>query len=344
MALTGLPDEVICEIIEIVPLSDLAILCGTSKLLHALGVPILYRTVELSERASIETFCSTVLANPGKFAELVRTFTVTAGYRVSAMLDIDNTPFLADCCNALQRIENLSLDNFLHHTQRQMQSGTFPHLVRCTLSAVEDGRWASTEHRDWVAAFLLRHPVLESIWITDHPNFESWPSTSAPIPMLNLQHLRAPPKFLSSITGTQLKDVRIQWSSRYEQVGAAFTTLKSLAADDTPFTCCTDCWADQVEEIVDAVSQHLPHTRTLQMEVQTILPLHHVLPCFARCLPRLTGLAFLSFLNISSDHSTIFGDKAQSGQTRALVDVCPTLEACRFSEFPKRRRYSFHAD
>ncbi|KAF7353954.1 hypothetical protein MVEN_01081800 [Mycena venus] len=71
-----LPNEVISEIIQAAPPSDQAALCRTSQLFHALGVPMLYRIVVLCHYESIEGFCSTVLANPSKFAGLVRSFRV----------------------------------------------------------------------------------------------------------------------------------------------------------------------------------------------------------------------------------------------------------------------------
>ncbi|KAF7358992.1 hypothetical protein MSAN_01239700 [Mycena sanguinolenta] len=335
MTLNDLPDEIIYEIMELVPPSDQAALCGTSQRLHILGVPVLYRVVALSERAPIEAFCATVLSNLPKFAELVRSFEVIAGYRVSSMLD--NSPALADTCKALQRIETLALDSFLHNTCWRMQAGTFPHLVSCTLSTVEGGRWASTAHADRIAAFLGRHLALECIWIGNHPNFEVWPAAATRIPMRSLRRLRAPPKFLACIAEARLKEVRMEWSSAFEQVGATFTTLRELAADGVPFTCAVECWAEQVEEIADAVSKHMPQTRTLHMVLQTLQQLRDIMPCLARCLPSLTDLTFLSLVNVMPDHRTLFSSNVQAFQTKALVEVCPTLQACRFNNAAWRK-------
>ncbi|KAJ6500913.1 hypothetical protein C8R45DRAFT_1092968 [Mycena sanguinolenta] len=335
MALNDLPGEIIYEIMELMPSSGQAALCGTSQQLHTLGVPILYRVVVLSERAPIEAFCDTVLSNPHKFAGLVRSFEVTAGYRVSSMLD--NSPALSDTCKALQKIETLSLDSFLRNTCWRMQAGTFPHLVHCTLSTVEGGRWASTVHTDRIAAFLWRHPTLECIWVGNHPNFEVWPAAAARIPMPSLRRLRAPPKFLACFAEARLEEVRIEWSSAFEQVRGTFTTLTELAADGIPFTCTVECWAGQVEEIMDAVSKHMPQTSTLHLVLQTLEQLRVLMPCLARCLPRLTGLAFLSFVNVILDLQTIFGSNVPAVQTTALVDVCPALQACRFNDTAWRK-------
>jgi hypothetical protein len=67
-----LPNEVISETIQAAPQSDQIALCRTSKLFHALGIPVLYRVVELYGSSFMTGFCSTVLGNPSKFAGLVR--------------------------------------------------------------------------------------------------------------------------------------------------------------------------------------------------------------------------------------------------------------------------------
>jgi hypothetical protein len=81
------PNEVMSEIIQAAPRLDQVALFRTCKLFHALGVPILYRVVDLNDYTSIEGFCSTVLANPTKFGELVRSLSITTSsdYRSSRM-------------------------------------------------------------------------------------------------------------------------------------------------------------------------------------------------------------------------------------------------------------------
>ncbi|KAJ7490775.1 hypothetical protein FB451DRAFT_1552386 [Mycena latifolia] len=66
-----LPNEIITQTIQAVPRrADQGVLCRTSKLLHGLGAPVLYRAMDLRTYASIDAVCSTVLSNPA-LAELV---------------------------------------------------------------------------------------------------------------------------------------------------------------------------------------------------------------------------------------------------------------------------------
>ncbi|KAJ7036600.1 hypothetical protein C8F04DRAFT_1394183 [Mycena alexandri] len=72
------PNEVISEIIQAAPPHDWASLCRTTMLFQGLGVPLLYRVVDLKTVASVEAFCSTIASHTAKFAKLVQSLTVDA--------------------------------------------------------------------------------------------------------------------------------------------------------------------------------------------------------------------------------------------------------------------------
>ncbi|KAJ7676831.1 hypothetical protein DFH06DRAFT_1466216, partial [Mycena polygramma] len=60
-----LPTEILFEIIQIVSSRvDLARLCRSSKLLHDIGAPILYREVDLDSHGTANLFSSAVTLNP----------------------------------------------------------------------------------------------------------------------------------------------------------------------------------------------------------------------------------------------------------------------------------------
>ncbi|KAF8209468.1 hypothetical protein K438DRAFT_1811092 [Mycena galopus ATCC 62051] len=324
-----LPNEVISEIIHTAPRSDLVAICRVSRLFHALGLSLLYRRVELASYASIDRFCSTILGNPTKFAGLVRSVALT-GY---GWVPDSVVQRLSLCCRRLLKVENISM------RRQELISCTIPSLVGCTLSAPERGLWTSTEQEDTIASFLIRHPSLRSIRIDRPGLFEPWPSTAALIPMVNLQRLWAPPMFLSSIRDTRLQEVKLSWR-RFEPVGATFATLKSLARSDNSFVCCIDCWDRFSGQIMDSISEHLPHTKTFQMELkfQNELPRGEILASFERCLSRFTGLVFFSFCNLSSPrYSAVFRDQEAEDLFRALVAACSTLRAWRFNEAAWRK-------
>ncbi|KAJ6585598.1 hypothetical protein B0H19DRAFT_1110245, partial [Mycena capillaripes] len=70
-----LPNEIIAEIIQVAPTADRAALCRASKLFHGVGVPVLYRVVNV-RRESTDAFSRTILANR-LLAGLVRSLSVT---------------------------------------------------------------------------------------------------------------------------------------------------------------------------------------------------------------------------------------------------------------------------
>ncbi|KAJ6566987.1 hypothetical protein B0H19DRAFT_716468 [Mycena capillaripes] len=192
--LEWLPPEIISEIIQAASPSDQAALCRISKLFHTLGVPVLYRVVELINYLSITLFCSAILTDTFKFPGLVRSITIELEYQDSRQLQRNS--LLSDCLKILHKIEKLSINSrYLDQTRNTVQSCTFPHLLHCALSSGE-GSWTSTESENTPASFLIRHPALESIWIQScHPESEYWPSSTSRIPLLNLKRICAPPDF-----------------------------------------------------------------------------------------------------------------------------------------------------
>jgi hypothetical protein len=81
-----------------------------------------------------------------------------------------------------------------------------------------------------------------------------------------LWHLRAPHNFPVSIANSRLAEVRLSFSNS-ESVGATFSSLRSLTRIEVPFICGIVCLPPHCDEILDSVSTHMPHTRTLQMEM-----------------------------------------------------------------------------
>ncbi|KAJ7302375.1 hypothetical protein DFH08DRAFT_1089844 [Mycena albidolilacea] len=168
-----LPDGVISEIIRTAPVYDKAALCRASKLFHALGIPVLYRVVELERHDSVERFCATVLGNPSEFAGL-------PGRLLQILLNIE---------------EILLHDLFLYETRQKLLSSPFPRLIRGTISAINELS-SSPQREDTIVSFLIRHPGLESSYIDERCLLETSLTPSAPISMPNLQRLRAPPSVL----------------------------------------------------------------------------------------------------------------------------------------------------
>ncbi|KAJ7334899.1 hypothetical protein DFH08DRAFT_294793 [Mycena albidolilacea] len=329
------PNEVITRIIEAAPPSGQAALCSTSGMFYALGVPVLYRGVKLDGNSTIDSFCSTILENPVKFAELVRSLTVTA----STWLHHRNLSRFPGCCRLLLKIESMWLYGpYLLTVRHQLLDAIFPHLVRCTLSLQSIGvlnpAWQLEENPH--TSFLIRHPGLKTLWIVRDLVSGTWPSTSARIPMPNLQCLRAPATVLSYITEAQLKEVRLDFK---DSIGfeATFTTFGSLTRTDVPFVASLDFWADDCTKTVDSALKHMPHLNTLQLMLHHSLmdtPGHPIIASLERCIAGFTGLAYFSFRNAGYVHDSFTFDYST---VKAWGDIRPTLQACRIDDRAWRR-------
>ncbi|KAJ6487928.1 hypothetical protein C8R45DRAFT_994919 [Mycena sanguinolenta] len=217
-----LPNEVVSEVIQHLQPSDQVVFCRTSKLFNALGVLALYRAVNFTDYTSLDVFCSTILSNPSKFAELVRSFTVVFRRRNETRERIHVMVFkLSTCFRMLLKLESTTLSlphmqNELLQQAHQLLSGTFPYLTHCMLPTIG----VAPQSEAAVASFLIRHPALQSVWI--ERTLEDFQfSTSASILMPNLERLRAPVDFVPFIIGTRLKEVKLNWG-RLDRINPTF--------------------------------------------------------------------------------------------------------------------------
>ncbi|KAJ7687233.1 hypothetical protein B0H17DRAFT_1332496 [Mycena rosella] len=308
--LQWLPNETITEIVQAAPRSDQASLCRVSKLFRDLCLLILYRVVGLEADASVADFGDTVLSNAA-LAGLVRSYSVH--FPRAGMAHVERfSQVLVDSSKALVRLEALSIHHMLltdTHLEMLLR-WTFPHLVRCRLGTASS-HWNDTEEQDTLASFLIRHPGLENLHIQHIPYALERSSTSVRIPLPRLQQLRCPPRIIPSIVALRLKRVQLYWNNDdLDEVENTFVALKAMTASD----------------VVDSVSRNLPHTRTLQLQ-SDYPPLHEAIGHLKNCLPRFTGLAFLSVHPMS--RVLYVREGGVSEEINVLSDACPTLEACR---------------
>ncbi|KAJ6479982.1 hypothetical protein C8R47DRAFT_604321 [Mycena vitilis] len=324
-----LPNEVLSQIMEAVSSSDLAALCRTCKLFHAIATPFLYRVVYLRSE-DVENFCSTVLGDIPKFAELVRSFTTDA--RPCQPLI---GPLVSKCVKTLTRIENISINgHYLQNARLDVMACTFPHLSRCILS-LKDNFCPSTKEEDMVASFLIRHPALKSVIITHSWSSEFWPSTLACIPLLDLQRICASPRRIPSILARNLHEVRLEWIDR-DPVEPVFSILGPMTGTENPFVYSHFCWGDQFAEIMDSISRHVPHAKTIHMDVYALESWvrEEIIVQVIESLPLFTGLRSFGIQskgNSAGATSTMWGEN--DGITvRGLGDICSTLQMCRLNK------------
>ncbi|KAJ7654310.1 hypothetical protein B0H17DRAFT_1214407 [Mycena rosella] len=306
-----LPNEIIAEIVQAAPRSDQASLCRVSKLFRDLCRPILYRVVDLETNASVPDFRNTVFSNAA-LAGLVRSYSVHFPRVMSLDALKRFSPILVDSSKALVQLEALSIDHLLlidpDAYPETLLPCTFPHLVQCSLGTASM-HWNDTEQQHTLASFLIRHPELKKLHIKCFPYRLRRYSTSLPPARSGL-------KYTGMIMMVTSGDLDVS------EIESTFVALKAMTASDIPFICSNDKCDKNLYAIVDSLSRNLPHTRTLQLHSFNLPPLNEVIDHPKNCLPRFTGLAFLSV------HNSWHIPTRTEEEISVLVDACPTLEAC----------------
>ncbi|KAJ6548240.1 hypothetical protein DFH09DRAFT_1320565 [Mycena vulgaris] len=339
-----LPNEIITEIILAAPQADQASLCRVSKLFHALCRPLLYRVVHPNTYDSLMTFSSTIISDPA-LAEFVRSFKVVRhGTRAQRLLEPDTSRLLVHSSKCLPRLEQLSIDSGLLQGEHisELLAWTFPHLVRCSLGILDQNGLGSPEHEYTLGAFLIRHPALTYLHIEDASSsaMDIWPAAAGRIPLLHLRHLGCPYNLVPAIISRGLQEARISWSHFYDvpnvEVETVVVALAAMTRPDVPFACCNSACDSYFSELVDSISRIIPHTRALQMRV--IFPdMFNVETISTQqllaCLPRFTGLIFLSIESLFPRRGVLPEDNSEARDhitVHGFADACSTLEACRF--------------
>ncbi|KAJ6479978.1 hypothetical protein C8R47DRAFT_1074442 [Mycena vitilis] len=139
-----------------------------------------------------------------------------------------------------------------------------------------------------------------------------------------------------------LKSVEIIHS--WDPVEPVFGILGPMTGTENPFVYSHFCWGDQFAEIMDSISRHVPHAKTIHMDV-------YALESWVRevmeSLPLFTGLRSFEIQskgNSAGATSTTWGEN--DGITvRGLGDICSTLQMCRLSEVDRhyvgRKRWNY---
>ncbi|KAJ7036592.1 hypothetical protein C8F04DRAFT_1394176 [Mycena alexandri] len=342
-----LPNEVISEIIQAAPPHDQASLCRTTTLFQGLGVPLLYRVVDLKTVASVEAFCSTIASHTAKFAKLVRSLTVDAhAFQYIYQLIVP----LFECVKVLLDIESLYIlgpPAYMQGPAQEWSSLTLPRLLYCTLYT-SDRHWTSNEGLGTLSSFLVRHPTLKSVTIRDSAQFE-WPSTAARIPLPNLQRICAPAKVFPRIIVDGLKEARLEWEFRDEvhmwPPEPIFLALKATTRRENSFVCSIFCSNFELPSIMASASMHIPHAKALRIVVGDLRSddaglRSRDIQCVKKYLSRFTGLEFFSLEILFEQWERVsFGATEADDQLTVhdFGDLCSTLQACRLNQNACRR-------
>jgi hypothetical protein len=178
---------------------------------------------------------------------------------------------LVQSAKRLLRLEDLSIDVLLLEKEDawELLGCTFPRLLRCAIRTWDD-YWSSVKRNDTLDSFLLRHPLLKQLQ-AQGPVIKAWPSTTAQLPLLDLQFLRCQARVVPSILSSGLKRADLSWNEQDSpsEIEGMVVALKSLTRSDVPFVLSNAC-GRIFEHVMDSVSRNIPYTKILRFSVRGV--------------------------------------------------------------------------
>ncbi|KAJ6464050.1 hypothetical protein C8R45DRAFT_1107623 [Mycena sanguinolenta] len=344
------PNELLTQIVKAASKrADTAALCQVSKLFYGLSVPILYHSVYLKADTNgssdcIAEFCYSIASNPF-LAPLVRFVRVDTMFE-----DRLQTNLVLESFKILAHLEVLSIKLWLK-TEIELdkfREWTFPRLAKCHLGLIVDTKWhlgliVDTEPgtASVLSAFLSGHPGLTSFWfwaathlVVTEPFFISLP---------NLQYFRGRASLTPALMTGHLRGARLDWGQEGDNNGDIEKTiiaLKQMTSGGTPFICANDACDDQFAKILRSLSTNIPYITTLEMRVFGIdnsgepqRSRDKMVAHVKEYLPHFECLAFISIEIGCPTWSNRFSHKEAERATTDFDKLCPTLEACSFTDF-----------
>ncbi|KAJ7625825.1 male sterility protein-domain-containing protein [Roridomyces roridus] len=327
-----LPNELLLEIIQNVEETDLVSLCRVSKLFHSLTLPFLNRSVviELDVPATLVAFCSALVAHPTR-GVAVRSLTVKHKSRPGALA--------REMLSLIHAMKLMTLLEELHlffpdssPMAQRLSHLTFPRLLTCEIS-IQD-RYASD--CDMVADFVARHPSITHLSLRTSQS----PSSSNPISLPNLQRLEAQSPIFTHITCPNQPAMRVFWLHRdvhkTDGIRDTVVAFNALTNPDAPFVSFHDlhdvCEMGCVD-VLDSLSDHMPHTKSLCLRVYSIDTIKFV----SARLPRFPKLQHLALA--CDDDELLLSAKVKKclNVIQKNTDIMDTLQACRIGNTAWKR-------
>ncbi|KAJ6543913.1 hypothetical protein B0H19DRAFT_290407 [Mycena capillaripes] len=292
------PAEIISEVILASPRGDRAAFCRVSKLFHNIGVPVLYRVVNLPWE-SRDAFSRTILSNPF-LAGLVRSLSIEHNPRSGKPKF--HTKVLTQMLNSFQMLINLEHLSIIFHLwceqhYRAFVQWSFPRLVSCHLGLSS----TQSNYLALMSSFLQHHSSIRSFSSPLTGTSDKYEALPAPCSLPYLRNFRGAAPLVPLILDAQdLSEVMLSLGRKRsaQDVEKIIHTLESMTRDGTPFICSNDDCEESFIEILDSISRNLPQTKTLQMRgcvpnKENLVHLQNCLPPFARLL----------FLSVIIDHN-----------------------------------------
>ncbi|KAF7366821.1 hypothetical protein MSAN_00940400 [Mycena sanguinolenta] len=332
------PNEVLTQIVQAASKkADTAAFCQVSKLFYGLSVPILYHSVYLKTDTNgasdcITQFCDSIAYNPS-LAPLVRFV------RLDMFPNRLQTDSVLESFKLLTCLEALSMKLWLKTEieLKKFREWAFPRLAKCHLGLIVDMEPGTAPA---LSSFLSGHPSVTSFWfwsatrlVVKEPFFISLP---------NLQHFRGLASLTPALMAGHLRGARLDWGKEDDDsdVEKTIVALKQLTSGGTPFICANDACDDQFAKILRSLSKNIPYITTLEMRVFGIdnsgepqRSRDKLVAHVKKYLPHFMCLAFISIEIECPTWSNRFSQKEAERATADFDKLCPTLEACSFTDF-----------
>ncbi|KAF7361579.1 hypothetical protein MSAN_01191900 [Mycena sanguinolenta] len=346
-----LPNELLVQIIQHFSKAEQATLCRICKLFRDLCLPVLYRDVKIKNTQSVHSFCAGVIENPSR-ADTVR----------SLVLDLPYNPYtrirrklILTSLKLMLRLTHLSispcvLDNRHGGRCALLEECSLPRLISCDITVP---RWGVLDSplqnstADLVAVFLARHPTLKHVRIQvdsyDSGSCRMVTSPSIRVSLPNLECYEGDAVFMPAIDAMDLKEVRLVWPSKDEDIEKIVTRISPMTNPDVSFICSHVYWGDRsLDQIMTAVSTHMPHPRTLRLRCFGTFPFstlnHNTIRRITECLPKFTKLVHLAIHHGRDYYAASRGNKDKDRvAVKRWGESCPTLEACFLNYYAWRK-------
>ncbi|KAJ7243091.1 hypothetical protein C8J57DRAFT_1525975 [Mycena rebaudengoi] len=329
--LRWLPNELLSTITTFAPLADKVSLARVSKVIHALVIPSLYRTVVLHNYAQLRRFSELLIAKPER-ANAVRAFymsDIAADSFEGALLPVSNYQVLS----TMLRLEILELEVVSPTDERYLRI-----LRHCTFPQLRDFKYISPiSTKPVIEPFLIRHPEISRLVIGGLDPGPVTPNVSAPLH--KLRYYVGPTTFMD-LFPPGINQMVLLWTLENADVDASIAKLAPLTEQGAQLIFSSLYVRDARGSTFESLSRHLPHTQCIQLrsaENQTGRLGKEYLEAVARCLGNFTtlrylALEFLALLDFVRSPTVV--SEEEYGADRATVEkwgrACPSLRECCF--------------
>ncbi|KAF8149211.1 hypothetical protein K438DRAFT_1779404 [Mycena galopus ATCC 62051] len=320
-----LPNEVIAEVMSELSRGDLATFCRTSRLLHNIATPLLYRAVSFSKLAQLKAFLRTmkVQSRSTSLAPHVRQFFCSA---LEEFGDVNLTRFVKAITSVLLEFVNLELLDLLFTRDIDLpdllQHGFFPNLstFRCIIGSSASLPAFLNRHSRITHATLPRLGRVDKLDSIHLPNLKNYEGCASFVPFINFEE-------------TSLLCASLSWLPDNLDIDTPLLrlgTMGSLSRLDL----LSPSYVLKEAALLQSTATHIPHLHMLRLDtIMEIEPLSRQDTLeISVCLESLTSLFCLA---LCGPRDALEHDPDSDLETITLWGrACDTLSIIKFNGTP----------